>query len=117
MFEYLVSREQDEMFRTSIRNLKFPDGKTRKIETYRLIWSWYDRALAYEHGPSKDWILNLVLKCAQEENLTVSQALGRVIDYVIKKDENDGLDYTDDNLQDLIAKQAIEKFQTRKQLS
>lgn len=114
MFEYLVAREQDEMFRTSVRDLSFPDGKTRKIETYRLVWSWYDRAIAYEFGPSKEWILDLVLKCANEENLSESQALGRVLDHVIKKDESDGLDYTDDNLQLFVAKQAMDRFQERK---
>lgn len=110
MFEYLIAREQDEMFRTSVRHLEFPDDKTRKIETYRLVWTWYDRAIAYEFGPTQDWLLDLVLKCAQEENISESQALGRVLDHIIKKDESDGHDYTDDHLELNIAMKTVSKW-------
>lgn len=114
MFDYLLSREQDEMFRTSVRDISFPDGVTRKIETYRLVWRWYDRAMDYEFGPDKDWFLNIVLKCAKEESITIDEAFGKVLNHGIKKDESDGLDYTDDNLELLVAKRAKERFYDRK---
>lgn len=62
VYDYLLEREQEELFRTSVRDIDFPDGKTRRIETYRLVWRWYDRAAEYEFGPDKDWLLNIVLK-------------------------------------------------------
>lgn len=36
MLDYLVERENEEMFRTSARELEFPDGETRIIETIRV---------------------------------------------------------------------------------
>ena len=114
MYEYLITREQDEMFRNDVRNIDFPDGQTRRIETYRLVWRWYDRALEYEFGPDKDWLLNLVLKCTIEEDLPINDAFGRVLNHVIQKDEADGMDYTDDKLELTIAKQAVERFHSRK---
>lgn len=114
MFDYLVTREQDEMFRTSARDLKFPDGETRRIETFRLVWSWFDRAIAYTYGPSENDILTMALRCADHENRTLDEALGRVLDYIIRDDESQGLDYTDDNIELLIAKQAMDRFQERK---
>ncbi|OUS37246.1 hypothetical protein A9Q94_06495 [Rhodobacterales bacterium 56_14_T64] len=114
MLDYLVSREQDEMFRTSVRDIDFPDGEIRRIETYRLVWQWYDRAGEYEFGPGKEWLLNIVLKCAVEESISVSESFGRVLNHVVKTDEAAGLDYTDDKLELLVAKQAMGRFYERK---
>ncbi|TLP43456.1 hypothetical protein FDK21_18060 [Cohaesibacter sp. CAU 1516] len=102
------------MFRTSVRNLEFPDGVTRKIETYRLVWRWYDWALDYEFAPSQEWLLNTVLRCADHEGIPVDDALGTVLDYVIHRDEYlHGMDYTYDNLELLVAKQAMERYRSR----
>ena len=115
MFDYLIEREREEMFRTSARSLDFPDGVTRKLETYRLVWRWYDRVLEYEYAPSQEWLLNTVLRCADHEGISVDDALGTVLDYVIRRDEQQhGMDYTDDNLELLVAKQAMERFRSRK---
>lgn len=115
MLDYLIEREREEMFRTSVRSLEFPDGVTRKLETYRLVWRWYDRALDYEYAPSEEWLLKTVLRCADLENISVDDALGTVLDYVIGRDEKlYNMDYTDDNLELLVAKQAMERFRDRK---
>jgi len=104
MLRYLIERENEEMFRTTTRDIQFPDGETRRIETYRLIWIWYDRAIAYTYGPAETQILNLTLKCAAEENSHLSEALGRVLNYILKTGETQGLDYTDDKLNIIIGK-------------
>ncbi|MEP1932168.1 MAG: hypothetical protein ABJO52_20880 [Nisaea sp.] len=117
MFDYLVEREKEEMFRTSVRNIEFPDGNTRRIETYRLVWRWYDRALEYEFSPSHEWLLNTVLRCADHEGISVDDALGTVLDYIIRRDEAHGMDYTDDNLELLVAQRAQERFRERKKNS
>lgn len=102
------------MFRTSVRSIDFPDGTTRRIETYRLVWRWYDRAMEYEFSPSQEWLLKTVLRCADHENIPIDDALGKVLDYVIGRDEAHGLDYTDDNIQLLVAQRAMERFRARK---
>ncbi len=103
------------MFRTSARSIEFPDDVTRKLDTYRLVWRWFDRALEYEFAPPKEWLLNTVLKCADHEGISIDDALGMVLDYVIRRDESQhDMDYTDDNLELLVAKRAMERYQKRK---
>lgn len=114
MFDYLIERENEEMFRTSTRALIFPNGEERRVEAYRLVWRWFDRSIAYEFGFDEHEILDLTAKCEVEENLPVGQALGRVLNYVIQSAEAEGLDYTDDNLALLLAQRGIQSFGDRK---
>ncbi|MEP3247770.1 MAG: hypothetical protein ABJN40_07410 [Sneathiella sp.] len=114
MFDYLIAREQDEMFRMDVRDIPFPDNQTRRIKTYRLIWRWYDRAMEYEFGPDNEWLLGLVLRCAEEESLSIDEAFGKVLEHTIRKDESDGMDYTDDNIELLVAQRAKDRFYSRK---
>lgn len=116
MIEYLIEREREENFRTSARTLKFPGGETHRIETYRLVWTWFDRAIAYEFGPSEEDILTMTLRCAEMENRTIDAALGRVLDYLIKQDEASGMDYTDDNIALLVGRKRLQKFNDRKNI-
>lgn len=113
MLEYLIEREREENFRTSPRTLTFPDGETRRIEAYRLVWTWFDRAIAFEFGPTEDQILDTALKCAAEENLPLDQALGRVLNYYVQSGEAAGLDYTDHNLQLMLARAGVQRFHKR----
>lgn len=110
MLDYLIERENEEMFRTSVRRLTFPDGGTERIEVYRLVWRWYDRLIAYEFGPDENRILTLTRQCSEEEQLTLSTALGRVVNYLVESYEAMGLDTTDDPLQLMVARQRVERF-------
>ncbi len=114
MIEYLIEREREENFRTSTRTLSFPDGETRRIEAYRLVWTWFDRAVAYEFGPSEEDILTMTLRCADMERRAPDAALGRVLGYLIQRDEAGGMDYTDDNLQLMLAKRGVRRFHERR---
>lgn len=114
MLEYLIKREREENFRTSTRTLTFPDGKTRRIEAYRLVWAWFDRAIAFEYGPTEDQILATTLKCAAEEGLPLDQALGCVLNYYVQNGEAAGLDYTDHNAKLLLAKTRMRQFFMRR---
>lgn len=115
MLDYLVERENEEMFRTSLRELKFPDGETRRIETYRLVWAWYDRVIVYEDVPSEEWVLQMALQWAEEKQVPIDEALGQLINFIVKEAEADGADFTDDNLHLTIARQRMAKFQERKE--
>ena len=114
MFDYLIQRENDEMFRTSVRRLTFPDGVVREVEAYRLVWTWFDRSIAYEFGLEEDEILDLTVKCAEQEELELGPALGRVLDYTVSEIEASGGDYTDDNIELLLAKRGLRNFYERK---
>lgn len=114
MIEYLIEREREENFRTSTRTLTFPDGETRRIEAYRLVWAWFDRAIAFEFGPTEAQILATTLKCATEENLPIDQALGCVLNYYVRSGEAAGLDYTDHNVPIMLARQGVQRFHERK---
>lgn len=114
MIDYLIEREREENFRTSTRILTFPGGEPRRIETYRIVWAWFDRALAYEFGPSESDILTTAIDCAEEESLPLDQALGRVLNYFVRQGEASGLDYTDDNVPLMLAKQGIRRFYAKR---
>lgn len=114
MIDYLIERERDESFRTSARTLVFPDGETRRIEAYRIIWTWFDRAIRFEFGPTETEILETTLNRAAEENLPIGQALGRVLDYFVRQGEAGGLDYTDHNPPLMLAREAVQRFHGKK---
>lgn len=60
-------------------------------------------------------LLNTVLRCADHEGISIDDALGTVLDYVIGRDEKlHNMDYTDDNLELLVAQRAKERFYGRK---
>lgn len=114
MLDYLIERENDEMFRTSTRTLSFPDGRERRVEAYRLVWRWFDRSIAYEFGFDEETILRLTEKCEAEENLPVGQALGRVLNYFIGNLEAAGMDFTDDNLALSLGRERLQRLHARK---
>lgn len=96
--------------------MEFPDGTTRDVTAYRLVWNWYDRSLAYKYGADRDELLRYTLKCMETENLDdLGEALGQVLDYFVWHDEvQHGADYTDDDLVKLVAKRRMAKFRARK---
>lgn len=114
MLKYLIERENEEIFRTTVRSLTFPDGETRRIEAYRLVWSWYDRLIAYDYGSTEENILQATLDCSAEEGLGLPDALGRVVTYMVELRETSGMDLTDDPLQLNLAQEAVSRFLSRK---
>lgn len=114
MFDYLAQRDLEEKYRTSVRELEFPDGVKRKIEAYRLVWDWYDRTLAYTFAPDADEILESTLHVAELNNMDLGEALGWVVDDYAEHIEKAGGDYTDDNLELLVAKRAMDRFHSKK---
>lgn len=115
MLDYLVERENEEMFRTSVRDIEFPDGEIHRIESYRLVWTWFDRAVAYGHVPDEEWILEATLQWADEKQVPLAEALGQLLNFMVKEAESSGADFTDDNLPLLIARRRLEKFHARKE--
>lgn len=105
----LIAREQDEMLRTSTRTLNFPDGETRRVESYRLTWAWFDRLIAYDYAPDEAHILKTALACAVEENRSIGDALTRVVEFFVLRTEDRVGDVTDDNLPLLVAQRRMHK--------
>ena len=114
MFDYLIERQREEDFRTSTRTLTFPNGDTHRVEAYRLVWNWFDRFRAYEFGMSEAEILSFTLRCHEDEELPLGDALGRVLDYFVRDWEASGMDITDDPLELTLAKHGMQRFQERK---
>lgn len=110
----LIAREQDEMLRISTRTLTFPDGETRRVETYRLTWAWFDRLIAYDYAPDEAHILKTALACAAEERRTIGDALTRVVEFFVLRTEDRVGDVTDDNLPLLVAQRRMDKRRARK---
>jgi len=106
MFLALLERDKEEALRCSTRTLHFPDGQSRTIKTYRLVWRWYDHILAYQFAPVEMDILTLALKGASEENISVAEALGQLVEHIVMETEQLGGDLTDDDLENLADKKA-----------
>lgn len=110
----LIERDQEEALRVSSRTLTFPDGVTREIDAYRVVWAWFDRCAAYEFAPDAEALLQSTLDCAAEEGCEIGAALARVIDHVVAKTEALGGDITDDNLARLVAQRGLAAFNGRR---
>lgn len=102
MYFALLERDKEEALRCSTRTLLFPDGKSREINTYRLIWRWYDHILAYQFAPTEKEILSLALKGAQEESIPLAEALGQLVEHIVMQSERLGGDLTDDNIDEIV---------------
>lgn len=116
MLDYLIERENEENLRASARDLTFPDGEIRRIETYRLVWSWFDRVKASAWGPDEETLLDMTLGWARQKSVPVDVAFPELIECVVKSAEELGMDYTDDGLALTIARQRVERFRNRKEI-
>lgn len=115
MLTYLIERENEQMLRTSKRNLTFPDGQTRLIETYRVVWTWFDR-IAENGSYSKERMIELIPGLAEEKNISFEDALVTLVEMILKAHDKADWDLTDDTLALNLARQGIEAFELRKKL-
>jgi len=115
MLDYLIDREHEEMLRVSSRTLTFPDGETRRIEAYRLVWAWFDRIVASSHVTDEAKLLEMTLAWANEKAVPLETAFGQLIECVVKTGETLGVDYTDDTIPLTIARDQIARFHSRKE--
>lgn len=111
---YLVDREREEELRTSTRSLTFPDGEAYRIETYRLVWQWYDRLVDCDYSFEDDEIIAMIPRCAGHEGLEYDQAFIRVVAVLVGRMDRDGIDVTSDTLQLDVARKQMAKWNTRK---
>mgnify|MGYP000533636892 CR=1 FL=1 len=114
MLEYLIDRENEEMLRTENRMLTFPDGEVRRIQTYRLVWRWFDRLIEADYGPNEELLLQHTLQWAEEKAVPVEQALGELMNYTVKCMEDAGMDITDDPFPLMMAREGLARFAARK---
>ncbi len=111
---YLIDRDREEKLRVSGRDLIFAGGETHHIETYRMVWDWFDRLIGYEHGFSEAEIHKMIPRCAKEEGLSLNDATARVVEHLVAKLDHLGIDITDDNLQLDVARVQMAKWRNRK---
>jgi len=114
MLNYLIDRENEEMLRASTRVLSFPDGETRTIQTFRLVWRWYDRLLQNSMTYNEPMVLQQALDWATNHDMPIDKALTDLVGYTIQGLECDGIDLVDDTIKLDIAKRAMERWSARK---
>ncbi len=90
----------------STRTLTFPDGIERPVQTWRVVWRWYDHLLAYEFCPPEDVILKDVLDQSSTEAMTAGETLASVVQAYVDFIETSGGDVTDDDIETVIARKA-----------
>ena len=116
MLTYLIERENEQMLRTSKRTLEFPDGETRTLETYRVVWNWFDRIVANQYAMSQDKILEMTVMWAEGKSVSLDDALAQIIECAVKECDRCDWDLTDDTLALTMARQGVESFYLRKKL-
>ena len=114
MLDRLLERDHEDSLRTTKRKLDFPDGTTREIDAYRVVWRWYDNLIAYEFAADAPEILDYVLRCMEHQGCDEAEALGLVVEYLVIGTEHRGGDVTDDNLALQLAQRQKDKWRDRK---
>ena len=91
MIDYLIERENEEILRISKRNFEFPDGETRQIEVYRVVWNWYDRIVADGAYDEKS-TLALTLQWMDEKKVSMNDAFAQSVECILKAHDEAGWD-------------------------
>ena len=105
----LYERDRDEALRISARTFTFPDGVVREIETYRMVWTWYDRLLAAPGNLSRDGLLRDAQRHAAEKDLPLADAFACVVEAYVARWEGMGVHLTDPEFDATVAKIAVVK--------
>lgn len=114
MLDHVLERDREEALRTTTRVLDFPDGTTRKVEAYRVVWRWFDHLCAYEFAADAPEILGYAQKTMAQKNYDEGEALALVVDYLVTGTEERGGDVTDDNPALMLAKSQMDTWRQRK---
>lgn len=105
----LYERDRDEALRTSARTLTFPDGVVREIETYRMVWAWFDRLLAAPANLSGVGILRDAQRHAAEKDMPLADAFACVVEAYVARWEAMGVHLTDPEFDATVEKIAAVK--------
>lgn len=106
--DFLMDLEQERLLRKQTRIVDLPKAGRQHVEAFALVWTWYDRLLSYKHSAGEDQIKQNWQACMDEENLTASDALVRLVYVYTEGAERLGLDIADDP----VALRAARKRQT-----
>ncbi|WP_299628373.1 hypothetical protein [uncultured Tateyamaria sp.] len=112
--DYLMDREREVLLKTCIRYIELPISGRQRIEAYDLVWTWYDRLLAYPHGNDEDRLHHFWERCIVEEGCTPSDALVRLVYEILEGYDERGVDIIDDAIALNIAHERMAAWRARK---
>lgn len=115
MTTYLIERENEQMLRTSKRDFVFPGGQKRTLEAYRVVWIWFDR-IAKGGSFTEERMIEYLPNIAEENKTSLDEALGQLVEMILKAHDAENWDLTDDTLALTMARQGLESFYLRKKL-
>lgn len=116
MSDYLLEREKDELLKAETRALPMPDGTSRNVSAFNVIWRWYDRGLAYDYGLEERSFLQEVVEINEHSGQTFDEDFAFSIDCIVKYWDEEGIDptETDADLWIAAARKATMRFHDRK---
>lgn len=113
--DYLMEREREVLLRTRTRYIDLPVSGRKRIEAYDLVWTWYDRLVAYPYGNDQPRLHHFWERCINEECLSPSDALVRLVFEIIEGYDERDIDVVDDTLTLDIARERMANWRERKQ--
>lgn len=111
---YLLDAERELLLRKSTRVIDFPTHGKKTVETFTLVWSWYDRLLTRKRSVGEAKLLRTWEACMDEEQLSAPDALVRLTYVYVEGADRIGLDLLDDGIKLRVAKDRMTRWQTRK---
>lgn len=96
--DFLMDLEREALLRQKTRIVYLPQSDRCHVTAYALVWDWYDKLVHYRHGAGEDRIKQNWQACMDEEGLSASDALVRLVYVYAERAERFGLDITDDNV-------------------
>lgn len=103
--DFLLDITAERLLRHQSRIIALPTSGPQQIEAYALVWQWYDHLLSYKHGAGEKKIKQNWEACMEEDGLSASDALTRLVYVYAQRAERLGLDLiSDDDTQLRIAR-------------
>lgn len=111
--DVLLDLEREAWLRKESRSVAF-DGQIRRVESFALIWVWYDRLCAFRFGLGEERIKHYWQACMAEERLDAPSALIRVIAHLMRGYARAGVDIVDINIARDIAQKRMARWRDRR---
>ncbi|SMX28200.1 hypothetical protein TRP8649_02315 [Pelagimonas phthalicica] len=111
---FLMDLEREILLRKQVRQVELPGAGSHQVEAYALIWHWYDRLASFEFGVGEAKLRHYWQRCIDEENLSPSNALIRLVYVFTEGYQRDGIDIANHNLTLDLAQKHMAAWRERK---
>lgn len=114
--DFLFDLEREVLLRKKTRIVDLPRMDRCHVKAYALVWDWYDRLVSYRHGAGEDRIKRNWQACMDQEDLSASDALVRLVYVYAEGAERLGIDFAEGSVALKVAQKNNAAWRERKSL-